>query len=61
MTTEIHLNVIISSDAYDDNTMERLRTETRKGFTQFVFSCAKGIEIDHTKLNIQGGIKTEVK
>lgn len=64
MTTKIHLDVTISSDVYNDQTMELLRTEIRKGFTQYVFYCAQGVQvmdgpIDHRLLNIDGGIKTE--
>jgi hypothetical protein len=65
MTTKIILNVEISSDVYDDDTMELLRMEIRKGFTPFVFDCVENVHvlggpIDHRKLNIDGGIKTIV-
>ena len=66
MTTKIHLDVTISSNVYSNDTMEQLRTAIRKGFIQYVFSCAEGIEvpdgpIDHSKLDIDGGIKTEFR
>ena len=66
MTTKIMLRVEISSDAYNDETMEKLRTEIRKGFNGFVFHCAEGVEvlggpIAHRKLTIDGGIRTTVE
>lgn len=65
MATKIILNVEISSDVYNDDTMELLRTQIRQGFTRFVFGCAENVHvfggpIDHTKLNIDGGIKSEL-
>lgn len=67
MATKIHLNVTISSDVYSNDTMEQLRTAIRRGFIQYVFSCADTVieapdgPIDHCKLDIDGGIKTEFR
>lgn len=66
MTTKIVLKLEISTEVYNDDVMERLRTEIRKEIKGFVFDCSQNVEVLDGPINpqnllIEGGITVECK
>lgn len=57
MTTKISLAIDISSNEYNYADMEKLRLAIRQGLLAFIFQSAETVNIDHTRVAVDGDIK----